>query len=112
LERLTPASEVPAVAGEIARHAGHGGEPGLAYRYALLASSAAAERYAYGEALSWLALAGSNAGESAKADELKRRKASVLEAAGWSESPVLAQLGGPLTREIDRVDLDLRGEPV
>jgi DNA-binding SARP family transcriptional activator len=112
LERLTPPSDVPAAAGEIARHAGQGGEPALAYRYALLASSAAAERYAHGEALSWLALAGSNVRNSAEVDEVKRRKDCVLEAAGWSESPVLAQLGGPLTREIDRVDLDLRGEPV
>jgi len=112
LERLSLRSDLPSAAGEIARHAGHGGEPALAFRYALLASSAAAERYAHGEALAWLALAGSNVGDGAEADEVKRLKTAVLEAAGWTESPVLAQLGGPLTREIDRADLDLRGEPV
>ena len=50
------------MAGEIARHADRGGEPALAYRYALQASEAAVERFAYTEALSWLDLAAGAAG--------------------------------------------------
>src|SRR2546425_691392 len=42
------------VAGDIARHAERGGEPAVAYRYTLLASEAAAARYAFEEALGWL----------------------------------------------------------
>src|SRR5207244_169123 len=42
LETVTPAAGLREVAGEIARHAERGGERPLAYRYALLASEAAA----------------------------------------------------------------------
>ena len=103
LERL----EVPQDAREIARHADRGGEPALAYRFALLASEGAVERYAFAEALSWLDLAASNARGSAEADAVNRLTADVLEAAGWSEAPPLTQLGGPITRELEREDFDL-----
>jgi len=57
--------------------------------------------------LSWLDLAASNARASAEADAVNRLTADVLEAAGWSEAPPLTQLGGPITRELEREDFDL-----
>ncbi len=56
LELITPAGDLSNTAGEIARHADRGGEAGLAYKFALLASEAAVQRYAFAEALSWLDL--------------------------------------------------------
>jgi predicted ATPase len=107
LELLTPSKEKGPLAGEIARQADRGGERSLAYRYGLIAAEAASERYAYGEALSWLDLAGRNTSESAEADHVKELTARVLEAGGWSEAPPLARLGGPITRGLEREDLDL-----
>jgi hypothetical protein len=92
---------------EIARHADRGGEPALAHRFAIVASNGAVERYAFAEALSWLDLAASNARGSEEADAVNRLTAKVLEAAGWSEVPPLAKLGGPITRELERDDFDL-----
>ena len=100
-------SDTHEVAREIARHADRGGEPGLAYRFALIAAEGAIARYAYAEALSWLDLAASNAGGGAEADAVNRLTANVLEAAGWSEAPPPADFRGPLTRELHREDLDL-----
>jgi len=57
LEQALPPEQLSQAAGEIARHADRGGEPGLAYRAALKASRAALERIAFAEALSWLDLA-------------------------------------------------------
>ena len=51
LELIAPTPETPSAAGEIALHADRGGEPALAYRYALMASEAAVHRYAFQEAL-------------------------------------------------------------
>jgi predicted ATPase len=107
LERVTSATDSRKVAGEIARHADRGGEPALAYRFALTAGHGAMERYAFSEALSWLDLAATNARGEAEADAVNRLTASVLEAAGWSEAPPLTKLGGPLTRELERDDFDL-----
>ncbi len=56
LEGLVTPQDAPEVAREVARHADRGGEPALAYRFALIASEGATERYAFGEALSWLDL--------------------------------------------------------
>jgi DNA-binding SARP family transcriptional activator len=95
------------VAREIARHADRGGEPGLAYRFALVAAEGAIARYAYAEALSWLDLAASNAVGNSEADAVNRLTATVLEAAGWTEAPPPADFRGPLTRELVREDLDL-----
>ena len=95
------------MAGEIARHADHGGEPGLAYRYALQASDAAVERFAYTEALSWLDLAAGAAGAADESAEVNRRTADILEVAGWREVPADIRPGGPATREIVKDDLDL-----
>ncbi len=107
LERLTSPEDATETAREIARHADRGEEPALAYRFALVASEAAVERYAFAEALSWLDLGASNARGSAEADAVNRLTANVLEAAGWSEIPPLTNLGGPITRELEREDFDL-----
>jgi predicted ATPase len=107
LERLTPASEASRAAGEIARHADRGGEAELAYRFALLASQAAVQRYAFAEALSWLDLAAGAARPGAEADQVNRLTAEVLEVAGWSEAPPGLRPGGPITREIVGEDMDL-----
>ncbi|HJR17698.1 MAG TPA: AAA family ATPase [Gemmatimonadales bacterium] len=107
LERLVTAAEGNDGAREIARHADRGGEPALAHRFALVASEGAVERYAFAEALSWLDLAASNARGPAEGNAVNRLTANVLEAAGWSEIPPLAKLGGPITRELDREDFDL-----
>jgi DNA-binding SARP family transcriptional activator len=107
LERVTSAANSPKLAGEIARHADRGGEPALAYRFALLAGQGAMERYAFAEALSWLDLAATNATGLEESNAVNRLTANVLEAAGWSEAPPPAKLGGPLTRELEREDFDL-----
>ena len=92
---------------EIARHADQGEEPALAYRFALIASEGAIERYAFAEALSWLDLAATNARGLAETDAVDQLTAEVLETAGWSEAPPLAKLGGPITRGMEREDFDL-----
>ena len=107
LDRVTSITNSPKLAGEIARHADRGGERVLAYRFALLAGQGAMERYAFAEALSWLDLAATNATGLEEANAVNRLTANVLEAAGWSEAPPLAKLGGPLTRELERDDFDL-----
>lgn len=107
LERAMSPEDGHEVAREIARHADRGGEPALAYKFALLASQGAGDRYAFAEALSWLDLAASNARGSAETDAVNQLTGDVLEAAGWSEVPPLAKLGGPITRELEREDFDL-----
>lgn len=107
LARAMAPEEAREAAREIARHADRGGEPALAYKFALIASEGALERYAFAEALSWLDLAAGNAGDTAEADAVNRLTANVLEAAGWSEAPPLAKLGGPITRGLEREDFDL-----
>ncbi len=107
LERAMLPRDAREVAREIARHADRGGEPALAYRFALIASEGAIERYAFAEALSWLDLAAANAREPGETARVNQLTADVLEAAGWSEVPPLTQLGGPLTRELEREDFDL-----
>jgi DNA-binding SARP family transcriptional activator len=92
---------------ELARHADRGGEMALAYRFALVASEGAIDRYAFAEALSWLDLAASNAKGEEQTHAVNRRTADVLEAAGWREAPPLTRLGGPITRELQQEDFDL-----
>src|SRR6476661_861858 len=106
LELVTAAEEVPAVAGEIARHAERGGERDRAYRYARLAADGAVARFAYAEALSWLDLAASAARGAAQAEAVDQLTADVMERAGWSEAP--SRSSTPITREIVSEDLDLR----
>jgi hypothetical protein len=107
LELVIPAGDARTVAGEIARHADRGGEAELAYRFALLASEAAVQRYAFAEALSWLDLAAGVARAGVDADQVNRLTAEVLEVAGWSEAPQGIRAGGPITREIVGEDMDL-----
>ncbi|OLC08644.1 MAG: hypothetical protein AUH42_00980 [Gemmatimonadetes bacterium 13_1_40CM_70_11] len=98
------------VAGDIARHAEHGGEPTVAYRYALVASEAATARYAFEEALSWLDLASSTAGSLAETTEAGRRTADVLRLAGWSQPPPprVGRRRPSAGNGIERPDVDLR----
>jgi DNA-binding SARP family transcriptional activator len=106
LELAMGPDEATTVAGEIALHADRGGEPTLAYRYALLASDAAVHRYAFEEALSWLDLAaGATATSTPEADVVNRRTAELLEAAGWTTPP--ERRSAPVTREMVTEDLDL-----
>jgi DNA-binding SARP family transcriptional activator len=107
LERSILAADLHDGAREIARHADRGGEPALAYRYALLAADRARQRYAFAEAMSWLDLAASNASGPEEADAANRLTANVLEVAGWSEAPPPTAVGGPITRELTAEDLDL-----
>ncbi|MEX2157191.1 MAG: AAA family ATPase [Gemmatimonadales bacterium] len=100
------------VAGEIARHAERGGERVAAYRYALIASDAAAGGYAFEDALSWLDVAAGAAGGAAEADDVNRRTAGVLALAGWSEGgapPRRSSRSSATRRGIDRRDVDLEG---
>ncbi len=108
LERVMVPREACDSAREIARHAARGGEPTLAYRFSLVAAEGATERYAFAESLSWLDLAAANARYPAETDAVNQLTADVLEAAGWSEAPPLTKLGGPVTRELEREDFDLR----
>jgi predicted ATPase len=107
LEAALGPDELGEAAGQVARHADRGGERALAYRHALLAARAAATRYAYSEALSWLDLAASSARTPAESEGVDSLTAEVLERAGLSEAP---RPSGPLpvTREIVSEDLDLR----
>ena len=107
LEQTLPPEQLSQAAGEIARHADRGGEPGLAYRAALKASRAALERIAFAEALSWLDLAAASATEGEQRADVNRRTADLLETAGWSEVPPGTPRGLPATREIVSDDLDL-----
>lgn len=107
LERASAVSELRSMAADLARHAHRGGEPELAYRFALLAGEEAVRRLAFEEALSWLDLAAGVAASPAEAEAVNRRTADVLGLAGWSEAPPLATAGRLQTREIEREDLDL-----
>jgi predicted ATPase len=107
LELVVAKEELPSAAGELARHADHGGERDLAYRSARLAAEGAASRYAYTEALSWLDLAASSARGPEQTAAVDQLTADLLEKAGWSEPPRRAS-PPPITREIVSEDLDLR----
>jgi hypothetical protein len=106
LELVMAPEEIPAAAGEIARHADRGGERERAYRYARLAAESAMARYAHAEALAWLDLAASSSRTPEQAEAVDELTADVLERAGWSEAPSRAT--PPVTREIVSEDLDLR----
>ena len=95
------------VLAQISRHADRGGEPGLAYRFALIASDASVRRFAFEEALTWLDLAATSARSKAETDAVNRLTAEVLEVAGWSEAPA-GPRRMPITRELVTEDLDLR----
>ena len=106
LARVLRPDDMTDRAGELARHAERGGEPELAYEYAVVAAEHAVARYAYTEALGWLDLAAASARTADRAQTVDRLTADVVESAGWSEVPGLAPL--PVTREIVSEDFDLR----
>ena len=107
LDQLAAEGGSAAAPGEIARHAELGGERGLAYRQALVASDAARQRYAYEEALAWLDLAAATAAPGPESDAVNRLTAEVLGVAGWREVPASVRRPEPGQREIERQDLDL-----
>ncbi len=107
LDQLAAEGGPAAPPGEIARHAELGGERGLAYRQALVASDAARQRYAYEEALAWLDLAAATAAPGQESDAVNRLTAEVLGVAGWREVPASVRRPEPGQREIERQDLDL-----
>ena len=108
--RDAPRGDEREAAGVIAYHADRGGERGLAFRYALCASEAAATRYALDEALSWLDLAAGSCGDEQQTQEVNRRTADVLRLAGWTEPPHQLQRPGTPARGFESTDLDLQGE--
>jgi DNA-binding SARP family transcriptional activator len=108
LATLTPAEAEGDVAGRIAGHADRGGEPGLAHRYALKASQAAATRYAFGEALGWLELAAATARSSEERDEVSHRSTELLQTPGWEPPAGPVKRPGTPVWGIRREDLDLR----
>jgi hypothetical protein len=107
LETVMTTADARSMAGDMARHAEQGGDPGLAYRSALLASEAALQRFAFAEALSWLDLASAVAENRSQSEEVDRRTATLLETAGWTEVPAGGRIRPPVTREIVGEDLDL-----
>jgi DNA-binding SARP family transcriptional activator len=107
LERAMQPQDRREVSREIARHADRGGEPALAYKYALIAAEEALDRYAFSETMSWLDLAASNARTATESDAVNRLTANVLEASGGRDIPQPASLGSPITRELVREDFDL-----
>jgi DNA-binding SARP family transcriptional activator len=109
LELLVPRGRAPsgADAGEIARHAEQAGDKPLAYRYALVASDACAQRCAYDEALSWLDMASGAADMPEESEIVDRTTARILEQAGWREVPPARAPVSPLLAGVEHRDLDL-----
>ena len=94
--------------GAIARHAEAGGEPAMAYRYALLASEASAVQSAWADALRWLDLAAACAMTPHEQRAADRATVSVLKLGGLSTQP--RRLMTPHeTRVISADDVDLSG---
>ena len=94
-------------ASDIAWHAERGGEPARAYRFALLASEAAAAELAFEEASSCLALARRAMPEAGT--EVDERLNALAERAGWTAPPA-APAADPHVPPIAEEDLDLRVE--
>jgi len=110
LVTLEDESTAAELAGEIAWHAERGGERSLAYRRALAASTAAAARCAYEEAMAWLGLAAEVADTGDETEAVRRSIADVLRLAGWSEPPpVMARTS--TGRQLDPLDLDVGSRP-
>jgi DNA-binding SARP family transcriptional activator len=85
IEAVTTPEGRHGLAGEIARHAQRGNEPRMAYRYALMASDEAAQRYAFEDALKWLDLAAETAAEESESAEVDRRTSLLLPLVGGEE---------------------------
>ncbi|MEP7325615.1 MAG: AAA family ATPase [Gemmatimonadota bacterium] len=96
------------LAGRIARHADHGGEPRLAFRHAMAASEQAQRRYAMEEAMSWLDLAAATAKTTDETDEVNRRTGQLLELAGWTEPPHAVRRPSFTSPGLARSDFDFQ----
>ena len=69
----------------------------MAYRYALMASTEAAQRYAFEDALKWLDLAAETAADDTESAEVDRRTGLLLPLVGGEEqSRKSGELRGPL----------------
>lgn len=79
LKMLAGESGNDAMSGEVARHAEHGGEIGLAYQAALAASRTAAARFTKEEALMWLDQAATYARTTAELAEVDRMTALLVD---------------------------------
>ena len=104
---VAPGAEPPDP-GEIARHAEQGGEPALAYRYAMMATRAGVARFAYDEALAWLDLAAGVATTPEEASAVDGATAELLRLVGAREAPPVARRPMVAARSfLDHGDLDL-----
>jgi len=101
-------ADEPVDPGAVAHQAEQGGEPRLAYEYALAASRASRDRAAFEEALAWLDLASSCAVSPEQLAVADQATAALLEAAGWQESRPAPRRSGA-TAAISRGDFDLAG---
>lgn len=102
-----PPGAEPADPGEIARHAEQGGEPALAYRYAMLATRAGVSRFAYDEALAWLDLAAAVAATPDEARAVDGATADLLRLLGPRAAPRPVGRAPSSISVLDRGDLDL-----
>ena len=107
LEAAAGTGSLDARASDIAWHAERGGEPERAYRFALMASEAAAAELAFEEASSSLALARRAMPDSAA--DIDERLEALAARAGWTAPPTMAALD-PQLAPIGEDDLDLRVE--
>ncbi len=107
LEAATGPEDLPGLARELARHADRGGDRGRAYRWGLVASQAAVQRFAFSEALAWLDLAAEAASRGPEMEEVDRLTRDVLARAEWSEPPESVHRPATPTRGFVLDDLDL-----
>jgi len=108
MEAVTTPEERHDRAGEIARHAQRGNEPRMAYRYALMASDEAAQRYAFEDALKWLDLAAETAAEPSESGEVDRRTSLLLPLVGGEEQ---SRASGALRAPLGVTDPKTRAKP-
>src|SRR3989442_7379453 len=107
LEIVTPAAGLREVAGEIARHGERGGERPLAYRYALVASEAAAGRHAVEERLSRLGVAPRPGEPGPPTDAGNRPPPEPRQPRRWGQPPRAPRRKPTPARGIEHGDLDL-----
>ena len=96
----------PTDPGEIARHAEQGGEPAMAYRYAMLASEGCEQRFAYGEALTWADFAAGLTNDESEAQAVNRTTARLLDLAGRRDVPRYERTTTPVA-QLAAADFDL-----
>jgi len=106
-EEVPPPKDRVTLVGRIARHAERGGLPEVAYRNALLAARAAADRLAYREALTWLDLAAQHAPPDGEA-EVDRMTREILLLDGTTDVPVVRPRRDSMIQRVGETDMDLK----